>query len=178
MVTNSYSGNDINEAGDFNEGDNSRGFLPSGPSDLPSGTSDLAPVTNDKVHQSNRHFKRLGRFFLTGPFISICDLNSSLMFRSASATRYFNIVEKIAPNDMIQKFAATAPANVQAACKSTVVNILGSLPTYALDAALITSSTKLSNLLHQMQITGYMFKNAEYQMSFIRSLKGTSITGS
>ena len=63
MVTNSYSGNDINEAGDFNEGDNSRGFLPSGPSDLPSGTSDLAPVTNDKVHQSNRHFKRLGSIF-------------------------------------------------------------------------------------------------------------------
>lgn len=116
--------------------------------------------------------------FLTGPFSSNYHLKLSFMLCSASAARYFNIVEKISPNDMIQKFAATAPANVQAACKSTVVNILGSLPNYALDAALITSSTKLSNLLHQMQITGYMFKNAEYQMSFIRSLKGTSITGS
>lgn len=85
-------------------------------------------------------------------------------------------MEKIAPNELIQKFAATAPLNVQAACKSTVVNILGSLPNYAVDAALITTSSKLSNLLHQMQITGYMFKNAEYRMSFVRSLKGTQIT--
>ena len=61
METNSYSGNDISGAGDFKEEDNSRGFLPSGPSDLPSGPSDLAPVTNDKVHQSNRHFTRLVR---------------------------------------------------------------------------------------------------------------------
>ena len=73
---------------------------------------------------------------------------------------------------MIQKFVSTAPKNVQAAAKSTVVNILGNLPDYALDAALITTSSKLANLLHQMQMTGYMFKNAEYRMNFIRPLKG------
>lgn len=73
---------------------------------------------------------------------------------------------------MIQKFAMTAPKNVQEAAKSTVVNILGNLPNYALDADLITTSSKLSNLLHQMQMTGYMFKNAEYRMSFILPLKG------
>ena len=73
---------------------------------------------------------------------------------------------------MIMKFASTAPINVQAAAKSTVVNILGNLPNYALDAALVTTSSKLANLLHQMQMTGYMFKNAEYKMSFTRPLKG------
>jgi hypothetical protein len=40
---------------------------------------------------------------------------------------------------------------------------IGSLPTYALDAVLITTNSKLANLLYQMQITGYMFKNAEYR---------------
>jgi hypothetical protein len=82
------------------------------------------------------------------------------------------MLEKQTPHEMIQGFSSSAPTNVQAAVKSTVVNILGSLPNYALDAALLTTSNKLSNLLHQMQMTGYMFKNAEYRMSFTRSLKG------
>jgi hypothetical protein len=86
--------------------------------------------------------------------------------------RYFQIVEKLAPNDMIQRFATNAPKNVQEAAKSTVMSILGSLPNYALDASMITTSTKLANLLYQMQMTGYMFKNAEYRMSLTRSLKG------
>lgn len=82
------------------------------------------------------------------------------------------MVEKLSPNEMLQKFAETAPRNVQEATKSTIVNILGSLPNYALDAALITTSSKLANLLFQMQLTGYMFKNAEYRISLTRSLKG------
>lgn len=82
---------------------------------------------------------------------------------SSTTRRYFELVEKLSPNEMLQTFAETAPKNVQEATKSTIVNILGSLPNYALDAAMITTSSKLANLLYQMQITGYMFKNAEYR---------------
>ena len=71
-----------------------------------------------------------------------------------SVTKYFRIVEALTPNEMLQKFSKTAPKNVQEAAKSTVLNLLGSLPNYALDAALITTSTKLANLLYQMQMTG------------------------
>jgi hypothetical protein len=46
------------------------------------------------------------------------------------------------------------------------------LYSFALEAVVLTTSTKLSNLLQQMQMTGYMFKSAEYRMNFIRSLKG------
>jgi hypothetical protein len=63
-------------------------------------------------------------------------------------------VEKLTPNELLDKFAETAPRNVQEATKSTVVSILGSLPNYALDAALITTSSKLASLLYQMQLTG------------------------
>lgn len=73
---------------------------------------------------------------------------------------------------MIAKFAQSAPKHVQEAAKSTIMTIFGSLPSYALDAALITTNTKLANLLFQMQITGYMFKNAEYRMSLTKSLRG------
>eukprot|EP01031_Cornospumella_fuschlensis_P025965 gene25965-31355_t len=86
--------------------------------------------------------------------------------------RYYKLVSSLAPNDMLLKFTKTAPSNVQEAVKSTVMNILGSLPNYVLDAALITTSSKLANLLYQMQMTGYMFKNAEYRMSLTKSLRG------
>lgn len=92
--------------------------------------------------------------------------------QNAEAAKYFKMVESLAPNDLLMKFAKTAPKNVQEAAKSTIMNILGSLPNYALDAALITTNTKLANLLYQMQMTGYMFKNAEYRMSLTRGLKG------
>ena len=94
------------------------------------------------------------------------------MPRSPEATRYFEILDKKSPNEMIQKFVQTAPKNIQEAAKSTVMTILGSLPNYALDAAMITTSTKLATLLYQMQITGYMFKNAEYRMTLTKQLKG------
>jgi hypothetical protein len=103
--------------------------------------------------------------------ISTCHSHSY----SPGAQKYFSIVEKLAPNEMLQKFAQTAPSNVQAAAKSTVMTILGSLPNYALDAAMITTSSKLANLLYQMQMTGYMFKNAEYRMTLTRSLKGSVV---
>lgn len=81
-------------------------------------------------------------------------------------------MSNLAPHDLIMKFAKSAPKNVQEATKTTIMNLLGSMPNYALDAALVTTNTKLANLLYQMQITGYMFKNAEYCMSLTRSLKG------
>lgn len=91
---------------------------------------------------------------------------------SPEAQRYFNLIQKMPANELIAKFAQTAPKYVQEAARSTMVTLFGSLPTYALDAALITTNTKLASLLFQMQITGYMFKNAEYRMSFTKSLKG------
>jgi hypothetical protein len=95
-----------------------------------------------------------------------------LDFRSDTSKRYFQIVDKLAPNEMLRKFTMSAPQNVQEAAKSTIMSILGNLPNYALDAALITTSSKLANLIYQMQMTGYMLKNAEYRMSLTRSLKG------
>jgi len=90
---------------------------------------------------------------------------------SPGALRYFKLMDGSPPNELLLKFARTAPPSVQEAARSTVVNLLGSLPNYALDASLITTNTKLASLLYQMQITGYMFKNAEYRYSMTRALK-------
>ena len=149
---------------------------------LNSNSSSLAPRNNNKNDQyiyNNIDSTSIG-IIPTGPLgfdnnnnnVGNAGLLIDKRGRSPEAIRYFEIVEKIAPNDMIQKFAQTAPKNVQEAAKSTIMTILGSLPNYALDAALITTSTKLANLLYQMQMTGYMFKNAEYRMTLTRSLRG------
>lgn len=103
------------------------------------------------------------------------DDKKSMLAKSSmgdKAFSFFTIMENTPPSEMILKFTRTAPKNVQEAAKSTILNLFGSIPNYALDAALITTSSKLANLLYQMQITGYMFKNAEYQMSMTSRLKG------
>jgi hypothetical protein len=123
-------------------GANSRGIIPIGP-EL------LSKMDNSQTVTSNNN-----------------------QFRNKDGLRYFEIVQNLPPNEMLLKFAKSAPPNVQEAAKSTVLNIIGSMPNYALDALMITTSSKLSKLLYQMQVTGYMFKNAEYRMSLTRLLKG------
>lgn len=82
------------------------------------------------------------------------DASKILRARNPETMKYFNLIQKLTPNEMIAKFAKTAPTQVQEAAKSTIMTLFGSFPNYALDAALITTNTKLANLLFQMQITG------------------------
>lgn len=88
------------------------------------------------------------------------------------SANYFQLINSISPNDLISKFANSTPSFVQEGVRTTLANVLGTLPNYAFDTSLLTTSTKLASLLFQMQITGYMFKNAEFRMSFTKSLKG------
>ena len=105
-------------------------------------------------------------------FTSSSSQGTSLLIPgSNNNNRYYQLVANLTPNEMLQKFSSNAPRNVQEAVKSTIMSLLGNLPSYALDAALITTNTKLANLMFQMQITGYMFKNGEYRMSWTKSLK-------
>ncbi len=85
---------------------------------------------------------------------------------------YFQLINSYNPDDMISKFTNSTPMYVQEGVKTALLNVLGNLPNYAFDASLLTTSNKLASLLFQMQVTGYMFKNAEYSMTFTRSLKG------
>ena len=48
--------------------------------------------------------------------------------------------------------------------------MLGNAGGFALETATVTTSEKLANLMFQLQMTGYMFKNAEYRISLSQSL--------
>ena len=51
------------------------------------------------------------------------------------------------------------------------MGLLGNAGSFALETATVTTSEKLANLMFQLQMTGYMFKNAEYRLSLSRSLQ-------
>jgi len=74
---------------------------------------------------------------------------------------YFQFVASLTPNEIIGRFAATAPPRVQEAVRTTILGLLGSMSKYATETATVTTAERLANLMFQLQMTGYMFKNAE-----------------
>jgi hypothetical protein len=73
----------------------SKNFIPTGPSGLPQSSG-----SNNGLMQ----YKSIG----------------DLQKRTEATLRYFQIVEKLSPNELLQKFAETAPKNVQEAAKSEI----------------------------------------------------------
>ncbi|KAL3943286.1 MAG: hypothetical protein SGBAC_002657 [Bacillariaceae sp.] len=83
---------------------------------------------------------------------------------------YMHVVSKLSPSEIISKFTASANPRVQEAVRSTILGLIGSLPKMAFDTTTITTGQRLASLMFQLQMTGYMFKNAEYRLSMSQSL--------
>lgn len=65
-------------------------------------------------------------------------------------------------------------SQVQEAVRTTVLGIMGSLPRHAFETTAISTGGALANLMFQLQMTGYMFKNAEYRLSLQSSMHVTA----
>lgn len=63
---------------------------------------------------------------------------------------------------------------VQEAVRTTVMGLLGSLPRHAFETTAIATGDALANLMFQLQMTGYMFKNAEYRLSLRSSMRASA----
>ena len=83
---------------------------------------------------------------------------------------YLKVVAKLSPSDLISKFTATAHPRVRDAVRSTILGLIGTLPKQAFETTTITTGERLASLMYQLQMTGYMFKNAEYRLSLRQSL--------
>lgn len=83
---------------------------------------------------------------------------------------YMQVVSKLSPSEIISKFTASANPRVQEAVRSTILGLIGSLPKMAFETTTITTGQRLASLMFQLQMTGYMFKNAEYRLSLSQSL--------
>mmetsp|Transcript_6185 Transcript_6185/g.15353 ORF Transcript_6185/g.15353 Transcript_6185/m.15353 type:complete len:497 (+) Transcript_6185:259-1749(+) len=83
---------------------------------------------------------------------------------------YMQVVSNISPSDLISKFTAESDPRVQEAVRTTILGLIGSLPKLAFETTSITTGQRLASLMFQLQMTGYMFKNAEYRISMSQSL--------
>lgn len=59
---------------------------------------------------------------------------------------------------------------MQQAVRSTVVSLLGNLPPHVYDTSIASTGQNVASLMYSMQMTGYMFRNAEYRRSLSESL--------
>jgi hypothetical protein len=85
---------------------------------------------------------------------------------------YISVVTQLSPSELISKFTSTAHPRVQNAVRTTILGLIGGLPKMAFETTLITTGQRLASLMFQLQMTGYMFKNAEYRLSLEQSLGG------
>lgn len=87
-----------------------------------------------------------------------------------SKNPYMQVVSKISPSDLIAKFTAESDPRVQDAVRTTILGLIGSLPKLAFETTSVITGQRLASLMFQLQMTGYMFKNAEYRLSMSQSL--------
>mmetsp|Transcript_68709 Transcript_68709/g.129662 ORF Transcript_68709/g.129662 Transcript_68709/m.129662 type:complete len:410 (+) Transcript_68709:60-1289(+) len=85
-------------------------------------------------------------------------------------------ISGIEPAELVAEFAKTAPLEVQHTVKATIASLMGSLPDDVFNSQITTTGRNLASLMFNMQMTGYMFRSAEYRMSLQESLLATSDT--
>ena len=65
----------------------------------------------------------------------------------------------------------SAQPMVQQAMQEAIVSLLGALPPLQFDAQVTTTGDKLAALMLQLQMTGYMLRNAEYVLTIRKLLQ-------
>lgn len=103
--------------------------------------------------------------------------SSASLSTNLNKNEYSKMVSSLTPSDLIGRFMSTAPHSVQTAVKTTILGLVGTLPKMAFDTSVTASTQRLASLCFQLQMTGYMFKNAEYRLSLNQSLNTRSLPG-
>mmetsp|Transcript_4463 Transcript_4463/g.5172 ORF Transcript_4463/g.5172 Transcript_4463/m.5172 type:complete len:478 (-) Transcript_4463:53-1486(-) len=88
----------------------------------------------------------------------------------------FRVMASETPNQAISNFLKTANPQVVGAMSGAVSSLLGGLsnPSIGMETIVRTTGDKIGNLCFQLQMTGYMFRNAEYVMALkdLLNIKG------
>ena len=79
---------------------------------------------------------------------------------SRPANKYVEAMQNISAPELIRGFAETAPSEVQAAVRQTVVSLLGNLPQNVYDVNVMSTGQNVASLMYSMQMTGYMVRRA------------------
>lgn len=90
----------------------------------------------------------------------------------------FRLMSAKTPNQLIGTFVSSANPKVVKACSDAVNSLLGGLsnPVMGVETIVKTNAEKIGNLCFQLQMTGYMFRNAEYVLALkdLMNIKGSA----
>ena len=74
---------------------------------------------------------------------------------------YVEALQNMSAPELVKRFAETAPPEVQQAVRATVISLMGNFPPHLYDTNVMTTGTNVASLMYSMQMTGYMFRNAQ-----------------
>uniref|UniRef100_A0A3B0MF54 Uncharacterized protein n=1 Tax=Theileria annulata TaxID=5874 RepID=A0A3B0MF54_THEAN len=91
---------------------------------------------------------------------------------------YMELV-RTGPSGIIKRFLRVAPSMVKDAISLTVSTLIGSFYRYSAETTIITTTDRLAALILNLQVTGYIYCNAEqrYRLSSLCNTTGTSVPG-
>ena len=89
---------------------------------------------------------------------------------STPAQMLFELATEKAPGEVMREFFSSASPQVREAMQDAVLSLLGSLPPLQFDSQITTTGDRLAALMLQLQMTGYMLRNAEYVFTLRRLL--------
>jgi len=149
--------------GAMNMDDNSDANKAENESTDSSGMGQFGPLSTDNDNNT------------AGDAIDVPSSSASSSLARGKQNPYLNVVSRLSPSDLIARFTATASPRVQDAVRTTILGLIGGLPTMAFETKTVATGERLASLMFQLQMTGYMFANAEYRASLSQSL-GSSNT--
>jgi len=92
----------------------------------------------------------------------------------------FRMMSAPSPNQIIGKFVSSADPQVVQAMSGAVTSLLGGLssPNMGVELQVKASGEKIGSLCFQLQMTGYMFRNAEYVLALkdLMQLRGKKLS--
>jgi len=100
---------------------------------------------------------------------------AALVARQAGdKNRFYKALKSISPPELVREFTESAPKDVQTAVGAAVGKLFGNLPSDVAQSTITTTGRMLASLMFSMQMTGYMFRNAQYRKSLKESLESSA----
>ena len=108
------------------------------------------------------------------------DIENGISGKNNPSQTLFRMMSSDTPNQCIGKFVSNANPHVVQAMSGAINSLLGGLsnPNMGVEMVVKASGEKISSLCFQLQMTGYMFRNAEYVLALkdLMDLKGKQLT--
>uniref|UniRef100_A0A7S0BNB6 Uncharacterized protein n=1 Tax=Rhodosorus marinus TaxID=101924 RepID=A0A7S0BNB6_9RHOD len=89
----------------------------------------------------------------------------------------FDLISKVPPPELVARFNRSSPPEVQAAFRTTLMEMIGSLPSAMFPVQVRTLTKNVVQLMQTCIMTGYMFRSAQYRLSLIKSLNRSALEG-